>query len=66
MTQMYSNLVNYINSSTYLCLVLAVLCSLVVARVRLASLHTTSMDPPKPSLISSVVLHLSKHSSFLY
>ena len=40
MTQLYSNLVNYVNSTTYLCLVLAVLCSLVVLRVRLVSLHT--------------------------
>ena len=40
MTQLYSNLVNHMNSTTYLCLVLAVLCSLVVSRVRLASLHT--------------------------
>ena len=56
MTQLYSNLVNYLNSTTYLCLVLAVLCSLVVPRVRLASLHTISMDPPKPFLISSVAL----------
>ena len=40
MTQLYSNLVNYINSTTYLCLLLAVPCSLVVLRVRLASLHT--------------------------
>ena len=42
-TQLYSNLVNYMNSTTYLCLVLAVLCSLVVSRVRLASLHTASL-----------------------
>ena len=40
MTQLYSNLVNYVNSTTYLCLMLAVLCSLVVSRVRLATLHT--------------------------
>ena len=40
MTQLYSNLVNYMNSTTYLCLVLAVLCSLVVLRVMRASLHT--------------------------
>ena len=40
MTQLYSTLVNYVNNTTYLCLVLAVLCSLVVLRVRLASLHT--------------------------
>ena len=32
-----------INSTTYLCLVLAVLCSPVVSRVRLASLHTASL-----------------------
>ena len=49
--QLYSNLVNYLNSTTYLCLVFAVLCSLVVSRVRLASLHTKSMDPLR-SLVS--------------
>ena len=42
MTQLYSNLVNYMNSTTYLCLVLALLCSLVVLGIRLAS-----MDPLK-------------------
>ena len=40
MTQLYSNLVKYRYSTTYLCLVLAVLCSLVVEGVRLVSLHT--------------------------
>ena len=30
MTQLYSNLVKYVNNTTYLCLVLAVLWSLVV------------------------------------
>ena len=40
MPQLYSNLVKYSYSTTYLCLVLAVLCSLVVAGVRLASMHT--------------------------
>ena len=40
MTQLYSNLVNYVNNTTYLYLVLAVLWSLVVMVVRLASLHT--------------------------
>ena len=40
MTQLYSNLVKYVNSTTYLFLVLAVLCFLVVLRIRLASLHT--------------------------
>ena len=38
-----SNLVNYMNSTTYLCLVLAVLCSLVVSRVSLALLHMASL-----------------------
>ena len=45
MTQLYSNLVNYINNTTYLCLVLAVLCSLAFSRVRLASLHMASLLP---------------------
>ena len=40
MTQLYSNLVNLMYNTTYLCLVLAVLWSLMVLRVRLASLHT--------------------------
>ena len=42
MTQLYSNLVNLMYNTTYLCLVLAVLWSLVVLRVRPASLHATS------------------------
>ena len=42
MTQLYSNLVNLMYNTTYLCLVLAVLWSLVFSRVRLASLHTAS------------------------
>ena len=33
MTQLYSNLVKYVNNTTYLYLVLAVLCSLVVTGV---------------------------------
>ena len=41
-TPLYSNLVTYMKSTTYLCLVLAVLWSPVVSRVRLASLHTAS------------------------
>ena len=40
MTQLYSNLITYMNNTTYLSLVLAVLCSLVMSRIRLASLHT--------------------------
>ena len=40
MTQLYSNLVKYTYSTIYLCLALAVLCSLVVMGVRLTSLHT--------------------------
>ena len=49
MTQLYSNLVNLMNTTTYLCLVLAVLCSLAVSRVRLASLHTASPLPTQNS-----------------
>ena len=59
MTQLYSDLVNYMNSTTYLCLVLAVLCSLVVSRVRLALLHMASLNP-SPSL-STAHAQLSKH-----
>ena len=40
MTQLYSNLVTYMNNTTYLCLVLAAICCPVVLRVRLASLYT--------------------------
>ena len=43
MTQLYSNVVNLMYNTTYLCLVLAVLCSLVISKVRLTSLHTTSL-----------------------
>ena len=52
MTQLYSNLVTYINNTTYLCLVLAVLCSLVVFRVRLALLHMASPLPTYSSIIN--------------
>ena len=41
------------NNTTYLCLVLAVLCSLVVSRVRLALLYTAS---PLPTNSSSSLL----------
>ena len=49
MTQLCSNLVTYENNTTYLCLVLAFLCSPVILRVRLASLHTTSLLPHSSS-----------------
>ena len=42
-TQLYSNLI-YVSNTTYLCFVLAVLCSPVVSRVRLALLHTASLQ----------------------
>ena len=55
-TQLYSNLVNYMNSTIYLCLVLAVLCSLVVSRILLAlaahSFTSSSYSQLKPSLAS--------------
>ena len=59
MTQLYSNLVTYMNNTTYLCLVLAVLCSPVVTRVRLASLHTAQF------LSHHLHVQLSKHSPCL-
>ena len=59
MTQLYSNLVTYMNNTTYLCLVLAVLCSLVVSRVGLTSLHSAH------DLITSSHVQLSKCSSFI-
>ena len=43
MTQLYSNLVYYVGDTTYLCLMLVVLGSPKVSRVRLASLHTASL-----------------------
>ena len=43
-TQLYSNLVTHMESTTYLCLVLVVLGSPKVSRVRLASLHTASLS----------------------
>ena len=46
MTQLYSNLVYYVSSTTYLCLVLVVLVSPRVSRVRLASLYTASLPLP--------------------
>ena len=42
MTQLYSNLVTYMENTTYLFLVLVVLWSPRVSRVKLASLHTAS------------------------
>ena len=43
MTQLYSNLVTYMESTTYLCHVLVVLGSPKVSRVRLALLYTASV-----------------------
>ena len=43
-SQLYSNLVHYDCNTTYLCLVLVVLGSPKVSRVRLASLHTASLS----------------------
>ena len=62
MTQLYSNLVNHVYNTTYLCLVLAVLWSLVVSRVRPASLHTTSHIMPH---LISINVQLSKCSPFM-
>ena len=45
MTQLYSNLVYSECNTTYLCLVLVVLGSLKVSRVRLALLYTASTLP---------------------
>ena len=59
MTQLYSNLVNLMYNTAYLCLVLAVLWSLVFSWARLASLHMASFYP-------SIHIKLSKHSPFLY
>ena len=46
MTLLYSNVVYYVSNTTYLCLVLVVLGSPKVSRVRLASLHTASLSLP--------------------
>ena len=64
MTQLYSNLVNHMNNTTYLCLVLAVPCSLVVLRVRLTSLHTGQPQWILLGLLSHV--QLSKCSPFIF
>ena len=45
-TQLYSNLVYYDHNTTYLCLVLVVLGSPKVSRVRFALLHTASLSLP--------------------
>ena len=45
-SQLYSNLVWYKCNTTYLCLVLVVLQSPKVSKVRLASLHTASLSLP--------------------
>ena len=60
-TQLYSNLVTYENNTTYLCLVLAVLCSPVFLRVRLALLYTNSLLPHSSS--HHVILFLSSLAS---
>ena len=54
MTQLYSNLVNYTNNTTYLCLVLAVLCSLVISKVRLALLNSAHLMSHHYSIMSSL------------
>ena len=64
MTQLYSNLVTYMESTTYLCLVLVVLGSQKVSRVRLALLYTAS------TLLGCIYhqhphAQLSKHCPFI-
>ena len=56
--QLYSNLVTYMESTTYLCLVLAVLGSPKISRVRLASLHTASLPVCIMSSLASMSLLL--------
>ena len=46
MTQLYSNLLYYVSNTTYLCLLLVVLGTPKISRVRLASLHTASLPLP--------------------
>ena len=60
MTQLYSNLVCAVGNTTYLCLVLAVLCSPVVSEVRLALLYTAPLHATH-----HFNLHLGKHSPFI-
>ena len=55
MTQLYSNLVYNVRNTTYLCLVLVVLGSPKVSRVRLALLYTAPLSHAQ----------LSKHSPFI-
>ena len=61
-TQLYSNLVQDVSNTTYLCLVLAVLCSPMVSRVRLALLYTASLHVMINPFIN---VQLSKHSLLL-
>ena len=65
MTQLYSNLVNLMYNTTYLCLVLAVLCSLVISKVRLASLHTTSLVIQSIHSFISLLTSLASVSLFI-
>ena len=63
MTQLYSNLVYYVSDTTYLCLVLVVLGSPKVSRIRLALLHTASLPLPvcvMHSLASILLLLISE------
>ena len=73
MTQLYSYLVKYGYSTTYLCLVLAVLCSLVVAGFFLhCLLHCTidningCMGPPKLSPVSHLMYNLASVPFYNY
>ena len=65
-TQLYSNLVTYMETTTYLCLVLVVPGSPKVSRVRLASLYF-SYTHHTLHLYTSVYTspQLSKHSPFI-
>ena len=54
---MYSNLVYYELNTTYLCLVLVVLGSPKVSRVRLVSLHTASLSLSLCLSVCSITMH---------
>ena len=62
-TQLYSNLVNHVNSTTYLFLVLAVLCSLVVQGLGLP--HCTFDNINGSTHVSYLICSLAS-DPFLY
>ena len=63
LTQLYSNLVYNEHDTTYLCLVLVVLVSSKISRVRLASLCTLLLFPVASALLQAWASSSSHHAS---